>query len=500
MGRLLVLLSAVIAGLVGLRGVDIVWRVAALHPVTVAFSEGGDDAYYYFTVARNLAHGHGFTIDGVHWTSGFQPLWGLLTGLFFLIPWERASFAAVYLASLACWLGSALLLLRFVERGSSVPVDRFSRLIIVALFLGERHLSSLYVNGLETGLHLVLVLALLVAFQSYFQRAPERGDAARLGVVAGLAMLARNDAVFLVGFLLLPLLFRRRWRDLAIIVGIGSVLLLPWLAYCQWVIGSPVPQSGIATSDAVRHVSAPAVTQYALAVATIPLLFFKMASTMWDHPLAAALIGGVLLLGALIFALRPIEKASRSCLLALAAFAIVLMIYYPTVSAAIQFYDRYFASVKLLLLILLALLMVRLQGRTIFTCAALAAVLLAFATNIGQIGNNIGAPWLSHMGQPMLEFLNSPLAKDGSRLGMMESGRFGYVLPDRVTNLDGKMNVEALAALRSGRMVDYLKAQKFDHILLYGYDASYFDRVFPEWRTLYAPDDRLKSIQLFSRK
>ena len=89
---------------------------------------------------------------------------------------------------------------------------------------------------------------------------------------------------------------------------------------------------------------------------------------------------------------------------------------------------------------------------------------------------------------------------DGSRIGMMESGRLGYLFPDRVVNLDGKMNTEALAALRANRLIDYLRTQKFDHLLLYGYDVSYFDRAFPTWRELYAPDDRLKSIQMFTRR
>ena len=46
----------------------------------------------------------------MHWTSGFQPLWGVVSSVLFLIPWERATFAAVYLASILCWVGSALLL------------------------------------------------------------------------------------------------------------------------------------------------------------------------------------------------------------------------------------------------------------------------------------------------------------------------------------------------------------------------------------------------------
>jgi len=37
-----------------------------------------DDAYYYFTIARNIAHGLGPTFDTLTPTNGFHPLWLLM--------------------------------------------------------------------------------------------------------------------------------------------------------------------------------------------------------------------------------------------------------------------------------------------------------------------------------------------------------------------------------------------------------------------------------------
>jgi len=514
MTRLFWLLCIVIVGLVALRGFDIVSRLSAPYPVTVAFAEGGDDAYYYFTVARNIARGRGITIDGTHWTSGFQPLWGLITGLIFLIPSERATFAVIYLTSLACWLGSAVLVVRFVRCASTTPVGSFLTAAIVALFLCERQLSSLYVNGMETGLHCLLVLGLLVAFQGYFQRpigCTDRLAALKLGAIAGLAMLARNDVVFLCGALLGALLLEtrrpHRVRDGAVIVAVAAVLVLPWLAYCQWVAGSPVPQSGIATSDSLRHISEPATTQGAIAISSIPVLFLGTQRVIAEHALSLAILGGLVIAGLSALVLSPssgvTNASSRRCLLALMTFALVVLVYYPIVSAAVQFYDRYFATVKVLALLLVFLLLVwgrqRVGARGLFDGAVTMLVLLAFGTNVYQIGREVGVPWKSHMGQPTLEILASRYASDNSRLGMMESGRLGYLFPDRVVNLDGKMNVEALQALRTGTMVEFLKKSNLDHIVLHGYDVAFFDQRFPAWRQLFAPDDRLKAISLFSR-
>ena len=69
---------------VGARFADFLNRILSPDFVALAFGEGGDDAYYYFTIARNIAHGDGITIDGAHWTTGFQPLWQLLISPAFL--------------------------------------------------------------------------------------------------------------------------------------------------------------------------------------------------------------------------------------------------------------------------------------------------------------------------------------------------------------------------------------------------------------------------------
>jgi hypothetical protein len=38
-----------------------------------------EDGFYAMTIARNIALGHGITIDGTTWTNGFQPLWVMAT-------------------------------------------------------------------------------------------------------------------------------------------------------------------------------------------------------------------------------------------------------------------------------------------------------------------------------------------------------------------------------------------------------------------------------------
>ena len=32
-------------------------------------------------------------------------------------------------------------------------------------------------------------------------------------------------------------------RDVAVVVAVASAMVVPWLAYCQWASGNPMPQS-----------------------------------------------------------------------------------------------------------------------------------------------------------------------------------------------------------------------------------------------------------------
>lgn len=513
--RLAALLALLAVGVLGVQLVDIVTRLAAANPAAIAFGEGGDDAFYYFTVARNIAAGRGITIDGIHWSSGFQPLWAALTAVAFLLPSDRAAFVLIYAVSLLFWVASALLVIRFVKRASSVPVDTTATAMIVLLFLCERQLNALFLNGMESGLNAALVLWLLTAFQAHFQTPDDkadRSDVAKLGLLCGLAMLARNDNVFLCGFLLLGLLVQRGFapglRQAIPIVAIASCLVLPWLLYTYWLIGSPIPQSGIATSQALRPNFDPYHTQVAIAEGLIPNLFAKAHQLVQQYERVSAVAGVLLALILAAIVLRPrggiVDRASRACLLALGGFSLVAFAYYTQASSSIQFYERYFAPAKLLVLLLLFLVLVQLWHRAASRAVAMVALvvvaLAAAATSARQTALNVGLPWKGHFGQVTYEIGQSPYARSCLKIGMMESGRTAFLYPDRVVNLDGKVNVEALVAMRAGTLLDYIKKSNFDVVMLNDYDERYFDQKYPAWRELYVPAGKLANVAVFTRR
>jgi hypothetical protein len=111
------LLGAGILGVVATQTVLVLSNLLRAHPATHVFTE---DAFYVFSVARNVAAGRGITIDGVHATNGFQPLWTPLWTLLCVLPYrtfgsDLAVFAALYLMSLACGVIAAWMLVKLVS-------------------------------------------------------------------------------------------------------------------------------------------------------------------------------------------------------------------------------------------------------------------------------------------------------------------------------------------------------------------------------------------------
>jgi hypothetical protein len=78
------------------------------------------DAFYYLSVARNIVEHGSPSMDGVHPTNGFHPLWQIAAALVYgvckLFGHPEASVMGVVLISLACAVGAVWILGRTIER------------------------------------------------------------------------------------------------------------------------------------------------------------------------------------------------------------------------------------------------------------------------------------------------------------------------------------------------------------------------------------------------
>ncbi len=182
----------------------------ALRPAATIFDMPlTEDGYYALAVARNVARGNGVTIDGMHWTAGFQPLFTFLQAAMFWLadrfsPGDDAlaiRFVLVlHLAAHAAGAATVALIARDAWDGEAE--ERRLRLwLAAALWLAAPLLFNHSYNGLETG----SVMFFYAACWRWIQTGRDERTAGLvgLGALAGLTVLARIDATFFVAALCL---------------------------------------------------------------------------------------------------------------------------------------------------------------------------------------------------------------------------------------------------------------------------------------------------------
>lgn len=217
------------------------------------FIHRGDDAFYYFEVARRFAESGFWTFDGVNPTNGVQPLWAwILTafamGLQAVGVTDPGALARVFVAFAALLhFGAGLLLYRLVGRA----VTPLTGLAVAGGWLYAQGLVWGHVWGMENALYSFLLVGTLLYVHERYLTDPQPRQAIVLGALLGLTGLARLNAGVLIPCVLLYLLVRRapaplqRRFVLAVIVGaVASAFIVPYLAYNLATTGHLLPVSG----------------------------------------------------------------------------------------------------------------------------------------------------------------------------------------------------------------------------------------------------------------
>lgn len=437
----------------------------------------GEDGYYLLLAAWNLASGNGLTANFNEVVTGIQPLMTfLLAGVALLVQafdGDKFDFARAMIL-----LGGANLLLfaYLVERVTcaALPVTSDRQTAGAIAFIGAAmsfYLFRTFTYGLETGLYLVLVATLAWAMLRIFAGAqgvkrPTMTQAAGMGLLTGLCGLARID-FGLVAATAFGLLFLRGligFRASVLAGAIALAITAPWFLWVRSVSGSFMPSSGPAQATLVDLGSAwgrgetmlLAVAQNIAAWA--PLNYNKLASV-----LAVLLVLAMILIA--IRARRP-ERFWRSetspVLAAWSAGVLVLPLIYFTFFWAAHFYARYTAPIVMVALILTAACVAYLpeQRRRMFALVAIAFVAIINAWAAWDIHHRGG---IGDGHSVAAGYVANHLPKD-ARVGAFQSGVVGYYNAN-VINLDGKVNVDALKAMRNKRVEEYVDAEGIDYVI-----------------------------------
>jgi 4-amino-4-deoxy-L-arabinose transferase-like glycosyltransferase len=444
-----------------------------------------EDSFYVFSCAQHLSHGDGFSVDGVQPTNGVQPLIVVLYAPIFDLcganKWLalRLSFLLGALIGIASMYLLARLLLIM---SNAPPVTTTLRTgLRTAPILGALLWTLSYpiiretMNGLETGLYSMLILAACLTYAEFSVRNETKLLAwAAFGVTLGSLVLARIDGVFFVMAFGLLEIVQHRWEGLkrAIVLGvIAFVVSLPWWIYNLRVFGSLMPTSG--QSESIANTIPENLSRGIMVIADIVSTFFYMPSYELSALLSAVwvfVVFGVILAIFTRFSLwkSVCTRANIGILAPLGIASFALVIFYIFFFSAPHFLPRYFQPLRILWLILFALACAIgfakyssfTQRAKLLTQFAGGVVLLAAITfsvsRYAESFNERNTTDLFYAGKWALQH------QDGL-VGMNQSGTASFIAPN-VINLDGKVNRDALEAKKAGTMGVYLVRKNFRYL------------------------------------
>lgn len=313
-----------------------------------------DDAYIFYTYARNLAHDATYAFNIGERVSGSTSLLypPLLAALNTILPSIAIPQLGHLVATVSILATGIVTMDMFARRRMHIAAVTFP-----LLFIG----SPLLVHGI--GMETPLVLLLLVGALNTYVRKRYRLTA----LLCGLAVLARPDALLFVGVLGIEFVLRTqrlpRLAPLAIFIGIVATALLFHFAY----FGTWLPQSigaKLAQTDSGRWGSG--------------WLFFSGFSLAWgDSPMAWAYLAAPLVSGIyLVWAGRKLLKAPFFTSLLLWSF-LYLVVYGVILNPPA--YGWYYTPLAIITTLLVALAAEHLlSNRPLATLAVMAVIVAAF--------------------------------------------------------------------------------------------------------------------------
>ncbi|MFZ5891521.1 MAG: hypothetical protein ACOY0T_10760 [Myxococcota bacterium] len=454
-----------------------------------------DDTYYTLAIARSLAQGLGPSADGVVLTSGFQPLIAFL-----LVPvfwFSRALETPIY----ASWiLGSvADALSTFLLGALAARIGGRRAGVATALLWGCSSIAiANALNGLETSLALALELGLVSAWL-WVRRGPRLQAYAVVGVLAGLAMLARIDALFLVLVFGVFELWQRRLREVAFAAGAAFVVVAPWWIYCLIHFGSFVPESGAAVHELVAlHREQYLTLPWALGWAAGNVLLSPfveapgLSALASSDPVFGVGLWLVFLLLGVFLTHRLVARRVGWCspYVAFAAFGLVLFCFYSFYLPALWFFRRYFAPVHaysaLCLGLGFAFALRRAKSsrwaRSALGVLASAAFLLVVKTGLFLIlvpNSSVDEGLHGAKGYRAAARQVLALVPRDAVVGALQSGALAYFANGcpQVVGLDGVVDSAAARGVRERNLADYAAARGVTHFADWPFNRATFESV-----------------------
>lgn len=455
-----------------------------------------DDAYYYFSIARNLASGNGITYTD-EWTNGFQPLWLFLITPFFyifhsaLLPVKLSVFfSCIFFILSGIWVWKSVILLKQDYR-----LAWFSSF----LWLSNPYVTILAINGMETSLYLFCLGMLFYFYFKLHKLNPEIKikDWFILGLLSGITFIARVDAVFILLVLWLDALvdgFKKSQarikvvKDFFVAIIAFLALSIPVVIYNLWVWRNPLPVSGLAINvDICKSIKGDfRIIWTIIALLQLPLFYPLSYITpfpflAYEKQLGYVLFGlkgwyalqiCLLLLGISIwltalFSSKDLRsKVSEGAYNLLLCSGLMILLAYNILPSAPWFIARYLLPMDLFFVFYISTLWYEVLKKREYFFKIFCVIVLAFFILITPKIIKRAESGYFVFRIPYVERIKAevPISEP---IGSFQSGVIHYYLTSlgyKVYNLDGKVSPEAYRALRSHKLDEFVKEKKIGYL------------------------------------
>ncbi len=470
-----------------------------------------DDAYISFTFAKNIAKGLG-PLYGLDYSNGFQPLYVfLIAPLWKIFPNDLITPVHLALALLAIFDTLSLwLIIKIINQHCESQRTKY---IVALAWIVNPYIIATTCNGLETSISTFFIVLTIYYFQKWQSKLLESHNSKlpfKIGIIIGIAALARIDNFLLAPAIVISLMITTVSNKTPIVQSIRAIVLLstgallaysPWLLYSFYYTGDILPLSG----KAIRLMS---LTVFANdpEFANWPIIILKRG-------LKAILVNNWVYLSLIfafgLFLMVSKQRQTISNLLkkfraynTILIFGILLFCAYNFFVFGEWYFERYLYPITLVIILYFSLLVdsfISISRRPIINKSIFISLIVFIICAFG-VQPSFRSLYFSK-DSTSLGYMNIGIwAKDniadGSIVGSSQTGALGYFAENlKVINLDGVVNKKCYESLEQMRNIDYIKEAKIEYII--GWENS---NKYIQWRSEKYERDmivKLKKIEGF---
>jgi len=417
-----------------------------------------DDSFYYFSIVRNVAEGHGIVFNEGIPTNGFHPLYALMILPLFklLLPLGQnvPVYASLILLSV-CDMVTTYFLYKVVNRLTNETWG----LVAAFIWAFNPWVAFTSLIGVEVPVQIMLISILIFSMLNVNSSPTKEPPLFLWGSLLALIFLARMDGVFL-GVGIFWWIIRNSKRNQVIprslkLFGSSLILVLPWLLWGVFGVGSLLPVSGKAT-HLLRVVENTlpfwvAGSIYITGVYMLQLILPVVFHIPWSGIQVASMFA--LILGLFILKRKDVRPYLKKLDFLLISFSLYLICYWFVLLGIRRWYALYLCY---FFIIWLSILGFEISKNFVWMRRPkhiLIFLSIWFAVSGSIIYSQTGAQ--NHaVFMEMAFYINSNL--NTSRVGAFNTGILQYYTLSEVINLDGVVNPEAFEAMKQGQTEEYM--------------------------------------------